>query len=328
MREPAFWYRPRSWQSSLLSPVSAAYGAIAGARMKKTGARASLPVICVGNFTLGGAGKTPAVLAMVEMLRASGKNPCVLSRGYGGREAGPVRVDLDRHRAADVGDEPLMMASDGPVIVARDRVAGAALAASQGFGIIVMDDGFQNPSLAKDLCLIVIDARRGLGNACVFPAGPLRAPLDVQIARTDALIVIGQGDAADETARSVRSRGGLVMRASIAPDRAAVARLAGRRVLAFAGIGDPDRFFATLEAAKIDVVRSVVFDDHHAYSETDIAKLIADAARDDLQLVTTEKDISRLRGYAGIDEIDVLPIRLAFDDPAVLQMLIGAKTRR
>ena len=178
MREPAFWHRPPSWTSRLLMPLGALYGAVAGRRMQRPGFDAGIPVLCVGNYHTGGAGKTPTVLALTQLLRDLGETPVVLSRGYGGRLRGPVTVDAVRHAAADVGDEPLMLARTVAVVVARDRVDGVALARSQGASVILMDDGFQNPAIAKDASLIVIDADRGLGNACVFPAGPLRAPLD------------------------------------------------------------------------------------------------------------------------------------------------------
>src|SRR5712664_2219376 len=197
MHEPAFWYRPSSWISRLLMPLGALYGAVAGRRLQRRGFDAGIPVLCVGNYHVGGAGKTPMVLALAKMLRDLGETPVVLSRGYGGRLRGPIKVDPERHVAADVGDEPLMMARTVPVVVARDRIGGVALARSQGASVILMDDGFQNPAIAKDASLIVIDGERGLGNACVFPAGPLRAPLPAQFERTDALIVIGDGSAAE-----------------------------------------------------------------------------------------------------------------------------------
>src|SRR6202021_2047684 len=184
MREPAFWYRPHSWISRLLMPLGALYGLVAGQRLLRQGFNAGIPVLCVGNYHVGGAGKTPTVLALARVLRDLGETPVVLSRGYGGRLHGPIQVDRARHVAADVGDEPLMMAASVAVVVARDRIAGVALARSQRASVILMDDGFQNPALVKDASLIVIDASRGLGNACVFPAGPLRAPLRPQLDRT------------------------------------------------------------------------------------------------------------------------------------------------
>jgi len=194
VREPAFWYRPPSLTSRLLTPLGAVYGLIAALRMQGRGFDAGIPVLCVGNYHTGGAGKTPMVLALTKLLRELGETPVVLSRGYGGKWKGPVKVDPSKHIAANVGDEPLMLALTVPVVIARDRVDGVALARSQGASVILMDDGFQNPAIAKDASLIVIDGDRGLGNAAVFPAGPLRAPLKPQLARTDALVVIGDGD--------------------------------------------------------------------------------------------------------------------------------------
>lgn len=296
MREPAFWHRGSSWQSRLLSPIGAIYGALTARRMARLGVKAGVPVICVGNYHLGGAGKTPTVLALAALLRGMGAKPWVVSRGYGGRLAGPVVVDPRVHAAADVGDEPLMMADTLSVVVARRRADGAALAQAQGASVILLDDGFQNPALHKDLSLIVIDSRRGLGNGGIFPAGPLRAPLPPQLTRTDALIVVGDGDAARPVADLVTARGKPVLRGRLQPDPASLAALAGRRVLAFAGIGDPERFFATLRAAGVDVIETASFPDHHPFAASEIAALAARAARASLTLVTTAKDLVRLRG--------------------------------
>jgi tetraacyldisaccharide 4'-kinase len=324
MREPAFWYRPRSLQSYVLSPLGALYGAITQWRMLRMGVDAGIPVICVGNYHVGGAGKTPTVLALTNLLRELGETPVVLSRGYGGHLKGPVMVDRARHTATDVGDEPLMMARDVGVAVARDRLDGVALAKSQGATVILMDDGFQNPRLVKDASLIVIDSERGLGNGHVFPAGPLRAPLNAQLARTDALVLIGDGRAANEVAAEFAKRDKPELRARLKPDADSVARLRGKTVFAFAGIGDPERFFRTLRASGIDVARSRAFADHHMFSKEEIAALAADAQREQLTLVTTEKDLARLRGRAGVPS-DIVPfaVRLEFDDPAKLRQLIS-----
>ena len=324
MREPAFWYRPRSVASYALWPLGALYGAIAEWRMMRQGADAGIPVICVGNYHVGGAGKTPTVLALTKLLRALGETPVLLSRGYGGRLKGPVMVDRARHAAADVGDEPLMMARDVPVAVARDRLDGVALAKSQGATMIVMDDGFQNPRLLKDASLIVIDSERGLGNGEVFPAGPLRAPLQPQLARTDALVLIGDGRAANDVAAELAKRDKPELRARLKPDAASLARLLGRKVFAFAGIGDPERFFRTLRACGIEVARTRAFADHHMFSGEEIAALAAEALREQLTLVTTEKDLARLRGSEGVpDDIVPFAVHLEFDDPAKLRQLIS-----
>lgn len=329
MREPAFWYRPPSWTSRLLTPLGAIYGAITAQRMARAGSRAEIPVLCIGNYHVGGAGKTPTTLALAQFLREVGEQPFVVSRGYGGALAGPVRVDQAGHTAADVGDEPLMMAAKVPVIVSRDRVAGAALARAQGATVVLLDDGFQNPALIKDASLIVIDASRGIGNGCVFPAGPLRAPLPPQIARTDALVVIGAGHAADDVATAVATSGASVLCARLVPDSASVDRLRGQRVLAFAGIGDPARFFTTLRANGIDVIEERIFADHHPFTPDEIERLVSDAAAKSLFLVTTEKDMARIRSDVRLrkyaDAIATLAVTLAFDDETLLRDFVALR---
>jgi len=326
MREPAFWHRPASWKSHLLRPLGALYGAVARRRLRREGLDAGIPVFCVGNYHVGGAGKTPTVLALAALLRDLGELPVVLSRGYGGKLRGPVKVDPARHLADDVGDEPLMMASTLPVVIARDRANGVALAKSQGASVILMDDGFQNPAIVKDAALIVIDARRGLGNGQVFPAGPLRAPLLPQLAMTDALIVIGEGNAAADVAAAVAAQGKPVLTARIKPDAGSLAALKGKRVLAFAGIGDPDRFFTTLRSNGIDVARQRAFADHHEFLQSEIDDLLAQARRDALIPVTTEKDLARLRGKngmsAGTESFVPFVVTLAFDDVAALRRFL------
>jgi tetraacyldisaccharide 4'-kinase len=310
--------------SLVLMPLGALYGLVAGWRLQREGFDAGVPVLCVGNYHVGGAGKTPMVLALVKLLRDLGETPVVLSRGYGGRLSGPIKVDPARHAAADVGDEPLMMARAVPVMVARDRIDGAALARSQGATVILMDDGFQNPAIAKDASLIVIDGDRGLGNGRVLPAGPLRAPLSPQLDRTDALIVVGDGTAAKPVAAAVAARGGLVLTAYLRADEAAVASLSGKRALAFAGIGDPARFFRTLRAAGIETVRERAFPDHHPFSQSEIETLIADAKREGLTLVTTEKDLARLKkGGEAPNDIVPFAVTLEFDDAVQLRKFVS-----
>ena len=322
MREPAFWYRPASLPSRLLSPLGALYGAVAASRMMQSGFDVGIPVLCIGNYHVGGAGKTPATLALVQLLREMAETPVVLSRGYGGTLRGPVSVDPQRHSAADVGDEPLMMARTVPVVVARDRVEGAAVARSRNASVILMDDGFQNPAIVKDASLIVIDGNRGLGNGRVFPAGPLRAPMPPQLARTDALIIVGAGTAADGVADVIAARGAPVLRARLVPDATALAALAGKRVLAFAGIGDPARFFATLRAGGIDVAVERAFADHHPFSPGEIAALVTEAAREGLTAVTTEKDFARLGAAPGTEATVPFAVTMEFDDPARLRKFV------
>ena len=329
MREPRFWHGAPSVKSTLLRPLSALYGAIAARRMQRGGLDAGVPVICVGNYHVGGAGKTPTVLALAKLLRELGETPVVLSRGYGGKLHGPVKVDPERHAAADVGDEPLMLAATLPVVVSRQRADGVPMARSLAATVILLDDGFQSPAVTKDASLIVIDGHRGLGNGRVFPAGPLRAPLRLQITRTDALIIVGNGTAADTVAAEIAGEGKPVLRAHLAPSEASVASLRGQRVLAFAGIGDPARFFGTLQASGVDVVRSRAFADHHAFSKAEIDSLIAEAASEALTLVTTEKDLARLRSGGGVPDwakaIVPFAVTLEFEDLAALQKFISAR---
>ena len=296
MREPGFWREPPGAAAALLTPLAAVYGCIAAWRLRRPGQRAGVPVICVGNLTHGGAGKTPTALAVGALLTTAGARPFFLSRGYGGRLAGPVQVDPAQHSAHDIGDEPLLLARIAPTIVARDRVAGAAMARAAGATAIVMDDGFQNPSLAKDLSILVVDAARGIGNGRVFPAGPLRAPLDAQLDRAQALVVIGEDAGASAPVTAAKTRRIRIFTARLAPDPGDLAALAGRPVLGFAGIGEPEKFFATLEAGGVAVRARRTFADHHAYTPADAASLLAQANASGLTPVTTEKDMVRLSG--------------------------------
>jgi tetraacyldisaccharide 4'-kinase len=251
------------------------------------------------------------------MLQAAGERPVFLSRGYGGRQSGPLLVAPDRDRAADVGDEPLLLARAAPTVVAHDRVAGAKAAYAAGATVIVMDDGFQNPSLAKDFSVLVIDGRRGLGNSKVFPAGPLRAPLDAQLARADAVILVGAVAEGAAARAAAEARKLPVFHARLEPDREVIAALTGRRVLAFAGIGDTEKVFATLREAGIAVAATRSFADHHRYTPADVRDLCEQAEAEGLTLVTTEKDKARLQGEAALadlaERVCVLPVGLVFE---------------
>jgi tetraacyldisaccharide 4'-kinase len=318
MRAPDFWWRAApSPLARILAPLGSIFGARTLARMQRAGAQASVPVVCVGNPVAGGAGKTPAAIEIARLLMLGRRNPVFLTRGYGGRLKGPVRVDPKKHTANDVGDEPLLLARTAPCVVARDRVAGAALAATLG-DVIVMDDGFQNPSLAKNMSLLVVDSEAGVGNGLCIPAGPLRAPLDAQLARTDAVILVGEGKA---MAALTKRKKPPVLMARLVPDAKAATQLKGRRVLAFAGIGRPQKFAGTLKALGADVVRLAAFPDHHVFTVAEAAALLNEAKRGGLTLVTTEKDKARLSGTAlkklG-DKSYALPVRLAFDNPKLV----------
>lgn len=331
MQAPGFWFRPPGWQSALLAPVAAVVGAVAARRFSRApDFRAPVPVLCVGNPTVGGAGKTPTVQLLIRLARDLGVRPVVLSRGHGGRLAGPVAVDPARHTAADVGDEPLLLACDAPVVVSRDRPAGARLAVTLGADLILMDDGFQNPGLFKDLSLLVLDARRGIGNGRVLPAGPLRLALAPQLERAGGLVVIGDGSGADPLIAQAEARGLPVIRGRLAPG----ADFTGERVLAFCGIGDPEKFRRSLVEAGAEVVALSAFADHHPFSAADAAGLLAEAEALGAGLVTTEKDRARLAGAAGATEqalyarARVLPVRLVPERPELLTARLAALVGR
>jgi len=316
IREPAFWWQ--SGTGALLTPLAAVYGAVAALRMQSSGRDAGLPVICLGNLTVGGAGKTPAALAVAQLLHAAHERPFFLSRGYGGKLAGPVRVNPAIHRAADVGDEPLLLTRLAPTVVARDRVAGAKFAQFAGASVIVMDDGLQNSSLAKNLAVLLVDGRRGIGNGHIIPAGPLRAPLGMQLDRTQAIVVVGPPDGAAAILERARLRRIAIFHARFEPDRSVIAAIGTRKVLAFAGIGDPEKFFATLGEAGIAVAERASFPDHHRYVAADAQDLMARAQAANLMLVTTEKDMMRLAGEPQLEALaartSAFPVRLAIGE--------------
>ncbi len=324
MRAPAFWWRPGS--GSLLSPLAGIYGAVAALRVRAPGRRVGVPVICLGNLTVGGAGKTPAALAVAHLLLTARERPFFLSRGYGGQSPGPLRVDLAAHSAVMVGDEPLLLARLAPTIVARDRIKGAEAARGSGATVIVMDDGFQNPALAKDLAILMVDGRRGIGNGRTLPAGPLRAPLETQIARAQAIVFVGQPVGLAALEERARHYGVAIFHGCLEPDRQILAALSGRKVLAFAGIGDPEKFFTTLTDAGIDVAARVSFPDHHRYTAHEAQSLVAQADAANLMLLTTEKDLARLSGDPDPSSLaaraSALPVRLVIEEADVFRGLV------
>jgi tetraacyldisaccharide 4'-kinase len=323
MRAPGFWWRKSGAAAALLSPLAAIYGSIAARRLAQSGERVGVPVICIGNPTVGGAGKTPTAIMVARMLAAAGGRPAFLTRGYGGKLSGPVQVEAS-HTAADVGDEPLLLARVASTVVSRDRVAGARLAIAAETSVIVMDDGFQNPALAKDLSILVIDGARGIGNGRVIPAGPLRTPLAPQLARAHAILIVGDGPMPATNLPTFHGR--------LVPDRAALARVENRRVLAFAGIGDPQKFFATLAAAGINAQIQRGFADHHRYRADEAAALIAEAERHDLALVTTEKDLVRLQGDPALAALaartQALPVELIVSEQDDFRRLVLGAAQR
>ncbi|MSP20157.1 MAG: tetraacyldisaccharide 4'-kinase [Alphaproteobacteria bacterium] len=317
MRAPAFWGPPAdrfSLAATVLAPAAWVYGSAHRLRWRMAKPkRASVPVVCVGNLVAGGAGKTPTAIAVARYLRAQGAAVHFITRGYGGNAVGPIRVDLGHHDARLVGDEALLLARIAPTWVARDRAAAAERATAAGASMLVLDDGFQNPGLAKDVSLVVVDAAYGFGNGRLLPAGPLRERAADGLGRATAAVVIG--GAAPFTASIP------ILAAEIEATPESRARLANRPVVSFAGIARPEKFFALLTAIGCKVVATHAFGDHHRFSVAEIAGLRAEAARANATLVTTAKDAVRLDGASGIEVLDVA---LSFGSRAALDHILGA----
>lgn len=298
--------------------------------MSRPGERAGLPTIVVGGFTSGGDGKTPVALALAALLTDIGERPAFLTRGYGrGRSARrePFLVDLTRDTALDAGDEPMLMAGRAPTIVAVDRAAGARLARDIGATALLLDDGLQSRRLEADFALAVVDGDYGEGNGLCLPAGPLRAPLARQIGAVDAVLAIGAGAAGEAVLDLAKAAGRRVFRARAEPEAAAARRLAGERVLAFAGIARPEKFLATLQGAGARVAGVRWFADHHRYSGREIVALERAARSLGAALVTTEKDAARLPASAA-RSIIALPIRIVFEEPSAIRALMERASAR
>ena len=318
MKAPAFW-QTDSIPATLLTPVSWAYAAGAALhRAIRTAHKAPIPVLCIGNLVVGGAGKTPVAISVAARLIANGKSVHFLSRGYGGREAGPLLVDPEQHDAAAVGDEPLLLARTAPCWVARDRAAGVRAAADGGADIVVMDDGFQNPGIHKDISLLVIDGETGFGNGRLLPAGPLRESVQSGLRRADAVVLLG-GDNAGVGAMIPQATP--VLRATIKP-LPPPDLLNGGRVYAFAGIGRPEKFFATLDALKCRIAGRQIFPDHHPYTKREIDVVLDRAQQAGALPVTTEKDHLRLPETAK-DLVQTLPISVSWQDADALDRMLA-----
>jgi tetraacyldisaccharide 4'-kinase len=316
MRAPEFWNRPDdTWPARALAPLACAWAAAGRARRALVHPyRAAARVLCVGNLVAGGAGKTPLALDLVRRILRRGHAAHILTRGYGGSLAGPVKVDPTRHDAGVVGDEALLLARVAPTWVGGDRAASAKMACADGARVLVMDDGFQNPALAQDAAILAVDGATGFGNGRVMPAGPLREPLSEGLARTHAVAVFGN----DETGAMARVRAVrpdipvFAARVAPVPD---TARLAGRPALAFAGIGRPEKFFATARAAGIDVRETLALPDHHVFSDPELADIFRRAARLGAMALTTAKDAARLPSWARA-QVEVLTTTLVWEDEA------------
>lgn len=316
---PPFWWTEPDWRARALLPFSWIYGWIAGQRMTHA-ARTALPVpvVCAGNFTAGGAGKTPTALTLARAARERGLVPGFLSRGYGGSLDVTTVVDAHGHRADAVGDEPLLLAREALTVIARRRLEGAERLIAEGATIVIMDDGFQSARLAIDYALVVVDGRRAVGNGYMIPAGPVRAPIDLQMKYASALLKVGDGDKADGLVRQAARAGIGVMSARIEPRP--MPELAGADVLAFAGIADPGKFFRTVESLGAVLVVTRAFADHAHLEEDQISDLLSVAEARGLRLVTTAKDHVRLAGRGGtaselMEKAAVVEIDMRFDDP-------------
>ncbi|QND65352.1 tetraacyldisaccharide 4'-kinase [Mesorhizobium loti] len=323
---PPFWWEEPDWRVLALSPLSAIYAAAAGRGMRRAKReKIEAPVLCIGNFTVGGTGKTPVAIALAQQAKRMHLKPGFLSRGHGGSFAEPHVVDIHHDSARHVGDEPLLLAEHAPVAVTPNRAAGARLLLERhGCDFLIMDDGFQSARIHIDYALVVVDARYGIGNGRVIPGGPLRARVVDQLVFTSGLLKMGEGTAADAVVRQAARAGRAIFEAHTEPSRKQ--GFAGKRFLAFAGIGHPDKFFDTVREAGGEVVLSKPFPDHHFYAEDELAELAATARAESLGLITTAKDAARLRHGASqdfLDRLEVLEIDTVFELDNVPERIIG-----
>lgn len=328
---PEFWLQATPTISArLLSPAGALYGWLTAQRMARAPkGRVNVPVLSVGNLVLGGAGKTPTTLALVHDLMNLGHKPGVLLRGYGGSEKGPLMVKGD-HNAGQVGDEALLYANVAPTCVSADRVAGASLLSKAGVEVMLMDDGFQNPSLHKDLSVVVVDTHTAWGNGLCCPAGPLRAPVNSQLQYASAMIALGEGARMADIEDAANRHDLPIYRGQIVPDLASE-NIVGRRFIAYSGIGRPEKFFMSLRQANLEAVETIAFPDHHVFTEKDAEKILSRCRSLDAAPITTEKDFVRLLAApdhtfaAELRQVtNVLKIRIEWENPAsIIEMLRG-----
>ena len=312
MTPPAFWQRDGvlPW---LLAPAAAVAARLTARRVARAGWRAPVPVLCCGNAGVGGAGKTTVALDLARRLAVRGIAVHCLTRGYGGRSRGVLRVDPVRHDAGLVGDEPLLLAAVAPTWVAADRAAGARAAVAAGAQALLMDDGLQNPTLAQDAALLVVDGAVGFGNGRVMPAGPLREPVDAAASRCRAAVLIGP----DAAGVRVALPGLPVLAATLETDAA----LPGVRVLAFSGIARPSKFHATLRRAGAELAECMDFPDHHRFTSAELERVLARATALGVMPVTTPKDAVRLPAAIRA-HVRIVGVSLRWDDPDGLERLL------
>ncbi len=324
---PPFWWQKNSWQGYALSPASYVYGRIAARRMDMiASAKVNVPVICVGNFIVGGAGKTPTVHMLANYAKSLGYKVGILSRGHGGAITNPTIINLEKHNAHDVGDEALLHAENSLTVISANRIAGAKLLVEHDCTVIIMDDGFQNPGLHKDFNLVLIDAKRGLGNGFSMPGGPMRVPFKHQLLHTDAVFITGEGDAADKAIRKAARAGKPVFHSHT--EVKGRSEYKGEQVLAFAGIADPSKFFDTLKSIGVEIKSEKMFGDHHVFTEEECAELIDRSTEQKLKLFTTQKDAARLKDMGEaqnkvLELCEVIQIAVKPEDPAMLKRVFN-----
>jgi tetraacyldisaccharide 4'-kinase len=320
---PDFWWlKHPNWQARVLQPFGMIYGAITAQRMAREGHYAGIPIMCVGNFVAGGAGKTPVAIALANLFKENNLKPFFLTRGYGARTHDQPHIVTEEDEYADVGDEALLLARHAPVIISRNRISGAYMAAEQGADVVIMDDGLQNPSLKKTRSLAVVDAVTGVGNGLCVPAGPLRAPLDDQWRLISSMILVGEGEAGTLLAQEARQRHIPVFNSRLEPPQGTIDYIRQRPVLAFAGIGRPAKFFNMLSAHGVQIMEHFAFPDHHAYSKKDIALMMRRARINGVtHIVTTEKDFVRIpKAWREDDFASILavPVHIRFEKPELI----------